>query len=687
MTSGADEDADAVLSDVEADEPAPVVLKDPPREEVSEERLIELIAELDREKKAREAAESSKSELQVSFNRLKALAHEVIKKRDEAKRERDEALKENENLTKELENVNKAKDELIKQQDEMLKKVDEAVRSRDGLKAEIENSSHMLVSGIEKISGKVSSFKNFSNGGLPKSQKYTGLASVAYGVIKRTNEIVEELVRQVDMTSKSRNEAREQMDQRNYEIAIEVSQLESAISNLRLEVAEKASIVDDLERDVREKDKRITELEKDNLEKVSVLEGEVVELKQLVDEYNGKLKTMEMKMVAQRPLLMDQLHLVSKIHDQLYEVVKIVDGNSSEQSDLSESFFMPQETEMEENIRASLAGMESIFELTKVVSGKTQSLVEEKNHELKNLNETVGLLFKEKEHIGTLLRSALSKRMISEQPSQKRELFQAAENGLRDVGMDSKFTKRLNDGQVQDSHSVKTDDHSTEENEIYSLASTLENIVKASQLEIVELQHLLEESREETSSLRKQLDTQTKELKQRMRQIEELKEKERIANENVEGLMTDIAAAEEEITRWKVAAEQEAAAGGAVEQDFTSQLYVLKEELEEAKQAIRESEKKLKFKEETAAAAMGARDAAERSLRLADNRATKLRERIQELNRKVEELETHRDMNTSNRARYACWPWQLLGIDFVGGRRIESGQQSSNEMELAEPLI
>ncbi|XP_010477999.1 PREDICTED: myosin-9 [Camelina sativa] len=687
MANGNDEDTDAVLSDVESDEPAPVVLKDPPREEASEERINELIAELDREKKAREAAESSKSELQVSFNRLKALAHEAIKKRDESKRERDEALEEKESLTKELENVSKGKDDLIKQQDEMSKKLDEALRSRDGLKAEIENSSHMLVSGIEKISGKVSSFKNFSNGGLPKSQKYTGLASVAYGVIKRTNEIVEELVRQIDTTAKSRNEAREQMDQRNYEIAIEVSQLESAISNLRLEVAEKASTVDDLERGVSEKDKRIAELEKGNLEKVSVLEGEVLELKQLVDEYDGKLKTMEVKMVAQRPLLMDQLNLVSRIHDQLYEVVRIVDGNSSEQSDLSESFFMPQETEMEENIRASLAGMESIFELTKVVSGKAQSLVEENSHELKNLNETVGLLVKEKEHIGTLLRSALSKRVITEQSSQKRELFQAAENGLRDVGTDSKFSKFLKDGKVQDSHSDSTDDHSTEENEIYSLASTLENIVKASQLEIVELQHLLEESREETSALRKQLDTQTKELNQRMRQIEELKEKERIANENVEGLMTDIAAAEEEITRWKVAAEQEAAAGGAVEQDFTSQLSVLKEELEEAKQAIIESEKKLKFKEETAAAAMGARDAAERSLRLADNRATKLRERIQELNRKVEELETHRDMNNSNRARYACWPWQLLGIDFVGGRRIESGQESANEMELAEPLL
>ncbi|CAN7133703.1 unnamed protein product [Brassica rapa subsp. narinosa] len=108
-------------------------------------------------------------------------------------------------------------------------KLDEAVRYRDGLKGEIESSSHMLVSGIEKISGKVRSFKSFS--GLPKSQKYTGLASIAYGVIKRAIEIVEELVREID---KSRNEAREQVDQRNYEIAIEVSQLESTRLRRRL---------------------------------------------------------------------------------------------------------------------------------------------------------------------------------------------------------------------------------------------------------------------------------------------------------------------------------------------------------------------------------------------------------------------------------------------------------------------
>ena len=46
----------------------------------------------------------------------------------------------------------------------------------------------------------------------------------------------------------------------------------------------------------------------------------------------------------------------------------------------------------------------------------------------------------------------------------------------------------------------------------------------------------------------------------------------------VEGLMMDIAAAEEEITRWKVAAEQEADAGKSVEEDFVAQVSTVVQE-------------------------------------------------------------------------------------------------------------
>ncbi|KAF5726713.1 hypothetical protein HS088_TW22G00394 [Tripterygium wilfordii] len=414
---------------------------------------------------------------------------------------------------------------------------------------------------------------------VERSQKYTtGLPAVTYGVIKRTNEIVEELLRQIDSTTKSRNEAREQMDQRNYEIAIEVSQLEATISGLREE-----------------------------------------------------------------------------------------------------------ETDVEENVRACLAGLESIYELARGVVEKTRGLVEENRREAKGLKETVGRLVKEKEHIGSLLRSALSKKMTLDPSSKTNELFTAAENGLREAGIDFKFNKLLGDGQTPYPH-LSTDSPETED-EIYTLAGALENIVKASQLEIIELQHSVEELRAESSLVKAHVEAQAKDLTDRIHQIEELEEKERVANESVEGLMMDIAATEEEIARWKVAAEQEAAAGRAVEQEFVAQFSALKQELEEARQAMLDSEKKLRFKEETAAAAMAARDAAEKSLRLADLRASRLRERVEELSHQLEEFENREDSRGRHGPRYICWPWQWLGLDFVGSYRPDTHQQSSNEMELSEPLF
>lgn len=401
-----------------------------------------------------------------------------------------------------------------------------------------------------------------------------------------------------------------------------------------------------------------------------------------MNDYEDKLKNLD----SQWPLLVDQLNYVSKIHDQVYDIIKIVDDGNLDQSGLSESLFLPQETDMEENIRASLAGMESIYQLTRIVVEKTRDLVEKKSRELKSLNEAVGQLVKEKEHIGSLLRSALSKRMSVDPSSKTNELFKVAENGLREAGIDFKFSKLLSDGKVPVSDD-KANAMETEEDEIYNLAGALENIVKTSQLEIVELQHSAEELRAESSLLKEHLEAQAKELGHRMKRIEELEEKERVANESVEGLMLDIAAAEEEISRWKAAAEQEAAAGRAVEQEFVAQLSSLKQELEEAKQALSESEKKLRFKEETAAAAMAARDAAEKSLRLADTRASRLRDRVEELSHQLEEFESREDSRGRNRPRYVCWPWQWLGLDFVGVRRSDVQQQSSNEMELSEPLI
>lgn len=116
------------------------------------------------------------------------------------------------------------------------------------------------------------------------------------------------------------------------------------------------------------------------------------------------------------------------------------------------------------------------------------------------------------------------------------------------------------------------------------------------------------------------------------------------------------------------------------------QLSALRKELEEAKQGALESENKLKFKEETAAAAIAARDAAEKSLKLADMRSARLRERLEELTRQLEESENQDDFRSRNSYRYVCWPWQWLGLNAV--RYYQNDVPSdNNEMELSEPLM
>ncbi|KAM7269522.1 hypothetical protein ACFE04_025019 [Oxalis oulophora] len=143
-------------------------------------------------------------------------------------------------------------------------------------------------------------------------------------------------------------------------------------------------------------------------------------------------------------------------------------------------------TDNEENIRACLARMESIVELSRIAVKKICDVMNQKSGELKSLNETVDRLLKEKEHIGSLLRSALSNRMVTDPSSKKNNLFQVAENGLREAGIDYTFSKVLGEDEG-DAHEM--------EDEIYTLAGALEKIVKASQLKIIELRHSVEQLR------------------------------------------------------------------------------------------------------------------------------------------------------------------------------------------------
>lgn len=421
MAEGGDDDA--VLSDIEGDDPSPIVLATGDADQSSaaaDHRVRELLTELEEERRARKAAEDARSDLQTSFDRLKAVAHDIIKKRDE---------------------VSKAADRAAGELSEMVKVKDEAVKQKDLLRSEMEAAAQMLVSGIDKISGKVSNFKNFSAGGLPRSNKYTGLPAVAYGVIKRTNEIVEELVKQIDVSIKSRDQARELMEQRNFEIAIEVSQLEATIGGLRDEVAQKGKEIENLEK-----------LVADGNAKVSQLEKEMAELRQFGEECDNKLRAFETKLDSQRPLLIDQLNYISKAYEEIHGIVNIMNGDASDQSEASDSLFMWKEVDMDmdENLQTSSEGTKSVCELAKVALEKVREGMLKRNEEVTALNERLSELLSEKQHIGTLLRSALS--------SKTNEILQVAEDGLREAGIDLKLNGHHKDG-LED----------VEEDEVYTL--------------------------------------------------------------------------------------------------------------------------------------------------------------------------------------------------------------------------
>ena len=95
---------------------------------------------------------------------------------------------------------------------------------------------------------------------------------------------------------------------------------------------------------------------------------------------------------------------------------------------------------------------------------------------------------------------------------------------------------------------------------------------------------------------------------------------------------------------------------------------------------------KLRSKEEMAAAAIAARSAAERSLQRADERAAEFRERLEELNKQVEEADMNRDYRLGVWWLDSCWPSSRNRHRSSNNTR--GGTQLVAEMEeLLEPLV
>ncbi|XP_066399082.1 uncharacterized protein [Miscanthus floridulus] len=223
----------------------------------------------------------------------------------------------------------------------------------------------MLSSGFERISAKAS--PSSAPAPLPTSQKYSsGLLALAYGVLKRANDIVDDLLAQINAVNRDRDRAREQMEHRNYQIAIEVSELEASL-------ASRSSEGESPSKSLSQREAKISE---------------------------------EARRAEARARGADRMHLQAVPRDAGGgQGVKLVDAEAA--GALSDSVFVWKETDVEESLKVSLEGTKLAYEHAAMALEKVRACIDDKEGKMRRLEDRVDELIKEKEHIGVLLWSTL----------------------------------------------------------------------------------------------------------------------------------------------------------------------------------------------------------------------------------------------------------------------------------------
>ncbi|KAI5563535.1 hypothetical protein BDE02_15G125800 [Populus trichocarpa] len=394
-------------------------------------------------------------------------------------------------------------------------------------------------------------------------------------------------------------------------------------------------------------------------------------------ERNDKLE-LEIKEARDKNgfLLKINMDLVRPVKESLVKLTECVhDENLIERSDTEEN---REELDLDDELRSVWEEFKAITRLASEAESKVNEFNEMKKKEIRELESSVVSLTEENRDINSLLRVALVEKEAVERSlnkikgnnEQKRvALLQFAERGLQRVGFGFMMGSGSNEQSMESSGagsnttnasaaaSTKSDGSECEE-EVVSLASTMERIMKNLRLENSQLRRSLEESRSDAERLQSLVQKQDKEIAENILYIKELEDRERVQAQNVEELLTEIKETEAEVVRWREACELEVEAAKKAIEEREKLVVILKQELEKTKANLEISNGKLKLKDELAVAAMAAQAAAERSLQLADSRAAGLRQRIEELTRQVEEAESKE--RRCNKVRHICWPWRAI---------------------------
>ncbi|KAL2620800.1 hypothetical protein R1flu_001005 [Riccia fluitans] len=699
-------DDEEALSDFEEDEfeAAPVELVPPAIVNPSAtDNLKSALAELEKERQARKAAEAANAEADSQIKRLKTYVHETIRQRDEAVKYRDERTRQLEEALQSQDELTRNRDEIILQKDELSRQKEEILRARDASKTEIAEVARILVTQADKITSIANAGKPFS-GGLPRFPKATGLVAIALGFGKRMEEVVEEVVRQRDEACKRRDEIHSQMEQRNFSIAIEVSELEASLTQLKVEVSEKAL---ELER----AHKQASEAEQS-------LKEQVEQTKQEAEDYKTRVEEAENRLLLVKNSVSQAVQNVAKVRDSLLNVLRSMPGVGDESSpEVTQSL-----EELKQDPAASflelveLAGrvhrswtqsQEDFAKQKEVWEAHVQFLQEEKDSllskvihldngdsavedsELRSIGRNAGLkgLSEVPEHLerpeveeGNAGASSRESGAVSESVFSNQDNFDLTSEACTDK-------QTTNAAVQQPSVEILQGELASFEKRYHQVV--LKNSALEEELRSLrqELQRTSSAARVEADRLRLAIENQAKDLAAKTAYIEEL---EREAKDHIQTYTNELRAVEEEAARWKEAATAEAAAGAGVLEELenrTKEIEILNERVSELKEMVEEANSKVSSKEQMAMAAIAARNAAERSLQIADERSSELRLRVVDMTRALEEMEQSGDFRTPGLLDM-CWPWLRgrgrPGVNSEGPQQV----RGSAEMEtLLEPWM
>lgn len=678
------DEEDDTLSDLE-DDLSPSVSAPPP----SRLSYKVLLAELQAERHGRKAAETAFADLQTSFSRLKSFTFEAVQQRDDAMRLKEEAERSQENLLVKLKEAFMHRDDAVKQRDDALRLRDDAIRSRDEIalqkdvamharnssRSDVEAATRLLVEGADRITARASSVKNFA-GNLPRSSSHTGVAAVAYGFSKRAETIVDELLRHLDMAFKDRSSLREQTEQRHYQSAIEVSELEASVQKLKENLSQKTSELEKWQHIASKREEKLSEIEKLASEKVMRAEKEVSTLASALHSRDSMLNKVETS-------IKELSHLIFKVHETLASHATSFFPSESHLAKISP--VTPTGEVPEEGIQNCIDRLEDVMELFLKLAMTWEEQTDLRKKALEDLEGTITRLIVEKKEITNFLESALSA---------KQEILEAVSKLSLDTDHNLNTITKNKEARNDSAGSLRSQPSGLSieipAGEATSTGLALEAELKKSRQKIFELQQLIAAARGELELLKVTSERQAKELLDKATEIQDLEYKYHVAQETIEGMRTELTAASDDISCWKQAATKEAEAGAVVLEEIEQlqeQISFIKEQARQFSDLLEDSKKKLRSKEEMAAAAIAARSAAERSLRIADERAVELRKRIEDMARQFELLEGKDDGVTPVGWYDACWPYQWLRGRGAYSHGISTPQHGAEMDKLLEPFV